>query len=103
MAERVVDGTIRQGLTWHFQGSGKSLLMLFAARILKARKDLGNPTVVVVVDRKDLDSQINAVFDNADVKNVTQAKTCNDLERLLRQDTRNVLVTTVFKFSGAGD
>lgn len=98
IVERVVDGTIRQGLIWHFQGSGKSLLMLFAARMLKTREDLGNPTVIVVVDRKDLDSQINAVFDNADIKNVTPAKNCKDLEKLLRQDTRNVLVTTVFKF-----
>ena len=98
IVDRVVDGKVRQGLIWHFQGSGKSLLMLFAARMLKARKDLGNPTVIVVVDRKDLDSQINAVFDNADIKNVTPAKNCKDLEQKLRQDTRHVLVTTVFKF-----
>lgn len=98
IVERVVAGEVRQGLIWHFQGSGKSLLMLFAARMLKARQDIGNPTVIVVVDRKDLDSQINAVFDNADIKNVTQAKSCKDLEKLLHQDTRNILVTTVFKF-----
>ena len=31
IVDRVIDGTIKQGLIWHFQGSGKSLLMVFAA------------------------------------------------------------------------
>ena len=32
IVERVVAGQPRKGLIWHFQGSGKSLLMVFAAR-----------------------------------------------------------------------
>jgi type I restriction enzyme R subunit len=43
---------IRKGLIWHFQGSGKSLLMVFAA------PKLGYLTVIIVVDRIDLDTQI---------------------------------------------
>ncbi|MCY3770146.1 MAG: HsdR family type I site-specific deoxyribonuclease [Gammaproteobacteria bacterium] len=98
IVERVKYGQIRKGLIWHFQGSGKSLLMLYAAKMLKADPDLKNPTVVVVVDRTDLDSQINTTFDNADVKNVTPVKSCKQLSKELEYDSRNILVTTVFKF-----
>lgn len=88
----------KKGLIWHFQGSGKSLLMLFAAQMLKVDPELKNPTVIVVVDRVDLDSQINAVFSNADVKNVTAVSSCKALAKELKQDSRQILITTVFKF-----
>ncbi len=98
IVERVKKKDARKGLIWHFQGSGKSLLMLFAAQMLKADLDLKNPTVVVVVDRVDLDSQINSVFNNAAVKNVTPVKSCKALAQELKQDSRQILITTVFKF-----
>lgn len=98
IVERVKSGQISKGLIWHFQGSGKSLLMLYAAKMLKADPDLKNPTVVVVVDRIDLDSQISTTFDNADVKNVTPVKSCKQLSKELEYDSRTILVTTVFKF-----
>ena len=60
IVERVVAGHPKKGLIWHFQGSGKSLLMLFAARKLRLHPALGNPTVIIVVDRVDLDTQIAA-------------------------------------------
>ena len=95
---RVKTQDAKKGLIWHFQGSGKSLLMLFAAQMLKADPELKNPTVVVVVDRVDLDSQINSVFNNAAVKNVTPMKSCNELARELSRDSRQILITTIFKF-----
>ena len=98
IVQRVKTQDARKGLIWHFQGSGKSLLMLFAAQMLKADQELKNPTVVVVVDRIDLDTQINAVFSNADVKNVTAVDSCKALARELKQDSRQILITTIFKF-----
>src|SRR5690606_5041582 len=98
IVDRVKKGLVRKGLIWHFQGSGKSLLMLYAAKMLKADPELKNPTVLVVIDRVDLDSQINTNFDNADVKNVTPIKSCKQLTNELKFDTRNILLTTVFKF-----
>ena len=98
IVDRVISEQIRKGLIWHFQGSGKSLLMLYAAKMLKADPKLNNPTVVVVVDRVDLDSQINATFNDADVKNVTPVKSCKQLSEELERDSRNILVTTIFKF-----
>jgi len=95
---KVQDAKKKKGLIWHFQGSGKSLLMLFAAQMLKADPELKNPTVIVVVDRVDLDSQINSVFNNAAVKNVTPVKSCKALAKELKQDSRQLLITTIFKF-----
>ena len=67
LVERVVKGYPKKGLIWHFQGSGKSLLMVFAAQKLRMHPQLGNPTVIIVVDRIDLDTQITATFNAADV------------------------------------
>jgi type I restriction enzyme R subunit len=45
IVNRVVEGRVKNGLIWHFQGSGKSLLMLFTAQMLRRRKELRSPTV----------------------------------------------------------
>jgi len=101
IVQRVVAGRPRKGLIWHFQGSGKSLLMVFAAQKLRMDPDLKNPTVLIVVDRIDLDTQISGTFHASDVPNLVKAETRADLERLLRQDTRKIIITTIFKFGEA--
>jgi len=101
IVERVLAGQSRKGLIWHFQGSGKSLLMLFAARKLRLHPQLGNPTVVIVVDRIDLDTQIASTFYAADAPNLVKADSRADLERLLGQDVRKIIITTIFKFGEA--
>jgi type I restriction enzyme R subunit len=102
MVERVVKGYPKKGLIWHFQGSGKSLLMVFAAQKLRLHPKLGNPTVMVVVDRIDLDTQITATFNAADVPNMVGVATRQELQALLGQDVRKVLITTIHKFAEAG-
>jgi len=98
VVERVQAGYPRKGLIWHFQGSGKSLLMLYAARMLRADNRLKNPTVLIVVDRRDLDSQINETFGGADIKSLIKVPSCRKLGEFLKQDSRGILITTVFKF-----
>jgi len=102
IVERVVTGRIKKGLIWHFQGSGKSLLMVFAAQKLRLHPQLGNPTVLIVVDRIDLDTQITATFNAADVPNMVKAKSRADLQSMLSQDTRKIIITTIHKFGEAG-
>lgn len=102
IVQRVLDGKPRKGLLWHFQGSGKSLLMVFAAQKLRMQRRLGNPAVIIVVDRIDLDAQISATFHASDIPNLVKAETRADLERLLKQDQRKIIVTTIFKFAEAG-
>jgi type I restriction enzyme R subunit len=101
MVARVVAGYPKKGLIWHFQGSGKSLLMVFAAQKLRLHPRLGNPTVVIVVDRIDLDTQITATFNAADVPNMVGVGDRKELQRLLGQDVRKVLITTIHKFGEA--
>ena len=98
---RVVAGQPRKGLIWHFQGSGKSLLMLFAARKLRLHPALKNPTVLVVVDRIDLDSQISGTFYAADMANMVRTESRKELADLLAKDARKVVITTIHKFAEA--
>ncbi|MDP6717556.1 MAG: HsdR family type I site-specific deoxyribonuclease, partial [Pirellulaceae bacterium] len=86
---------------WHFQGSGKSLLMVFTAQKLRLHPELGNPTVLIVVDRIDLDTQITATFNAADVPNMVKAESRDDLQTMLAQDTRKIIITTIHKFGEA--
>ena len=101
LVERVVAGYPKKGLIWHFQGSGKSLLMVFAAQKLRMHPYLKNPTVVIVVDRIDLDSQITGTFTGADIPNLEKADTREKLQQLLGQDVRKIIITTIFKFGEA--
>ena len=103
LVERVVAGHPKKGLIWHFQGSGKSLLMLFAARKLRLHPALKNPTVMVVVDRVDLDSQIASTFYAADAPNLVKAQSRMDLQDLLGKDVRKIIITTIHKFAESDD
>ena len=98
IVNRVVAGYPKKGLIWHFQGSGKSLLMVFAAQKLRLHSALKNPTVLIVVDRVDLDAQITSAFTSSDIPNLEPADTRDKLEQLLKQDTRKIIITTIFKF-----
>lgn len=101
IVQRVIDGRIKKGLIWHFQGSGKSLLMVFTAQKLRMHPKLGNPTVLIVVDRIDLDTQITATFNAADVPNMIKAESRSELQQLLARDVRKIIITTIHKFGEA--
>ncbi len=101
IVERVLEGRIKKGLVWHFQGSGKSLLMLFAAQKLRKTADLKSPTVLIIVDRIDLDTQITGTFNAADVPNLIAAESIKELHDLLEKDTRKIIITTIHKFKDA--
>lgn len=101
IVERVLAGYPKKGLIWHFQGSGKSLLMVFAAQKLRLHQRLKNPTVLIVVDRVDLDTQITGTFTGADIPNLEKADSRDKLRQLLAQDVRKIIITTIFKFGEA--
>ena len=101
LVQRVQEGEIKKGLIWHFQGSGKSLLMLFAAQKLRKIEKLGNPTVLIVVDRIDLDTQITATFNSADVPNMVTTDNIKELHELLERDSRKIIITMIHKFKEA--
>src|SRR2546427_2475631 len=53
-------GDKKAGIVWHTQGSGKSLTMIFYSG--KPVRELDNPTVVVLIDRNDLEGQLFGTF-----------------------------------------
>lgn len=101
IVQRVVEGSVKKGLIWHFQGSGKSLLMVFAAQKLRKLQELKSPTVIIVVDRLDLDSQISGTFSSAEIPNLVNTDSISDLHDLLERDTRKIIITMVHKFKDA--
>lgn len=86
----------RKGLIWHFQGSGKSWLMVFAAQKLRMQRELKAPTVLIVDDRIDLEDQITGDFTRASIPNVDSIQSKEELEQKIHQ--RKILITTIFKF-----
>lgn len=98
MVDRVESGYPKQGLIWHFQGSGKSLLMVFAAQKLRMMPELQNPTVVIVDDRIDLETQITGDFNAADIPNLQSLSTKEDLMNFFEQDMRKIAITTIYRF-----
>lgn len=51
------------GVFWHTQGSGKSYSMVFLAQKIR-RKFTGSPTIVILTDREELNTQISDTFEN---------------------------------------
>ena len=101
IVERVREGRLKKGLIWHFQGSGKSLLMVFAAQKLRRLPELRSPTVIILVDRTDLDTQISGTFNAADVPNVQPTESIRELHDLLAKDTRKIIISMIHKFRDA--
>ncbi len=102
IVERVLAGG-QKGLIWHYQGTGKSLLMAFAALMLLNNEEADGPTVVVVLDRLDLIEQIERQFKTAGLPRVTTAASKDDLRTVLKEDHRGIVLTTIFRFEGAGE
>lgn len=95
---RAEEKTQRGGVVWHTQGSGKSLTMVYLAVKLRRIKELKNPTIVVVTDRKDLDDQITNTFRRCGFPNPQQAVSVAQLRQLLQQGTGSTIMTLVQKF-----
>ena len=100
-----MDKTLKEpkktGLIWHWQGSGKTLIMAYTAYQL--RKTLPDATILIVVDRKDLDNQALSSFSDIqgleltnDIKNTTEL---GDLIAYNNGNARpGIFVVTIQKF-----
>ncbi|MDQ0160020.1 type I restriction endonuclease subunit R [Alkalibacillus salilacus] len=100
-AERILNGEHPQergGIVWATQGSGKSLSMVFLSMKLRRHAELGNPVIVVVTDRQDLDQQITNTFRSCGFPNPQQAESVDELQTLLQQGPGATVMTLVQKF-----
>jgi type I restriction enzyme R subunit len=93
-------GDGRIGVIWHTQGSGKSITMAIYTGILRQMPELKNPTIVVQVDRYDLDKQLYENFLKAKdlVGDVKRAETTEELRSYLSGDGGGIIFSTIEKF-----
>lgn len=87
----------RSGVVWHTQGSGKSLTMVFVARMLRASKDLSDYKILLVNDRVDLEDQLaeTATIIGGRVNDIESTKS---LREDLATDQSDVNMVMVHKF-----
>ena len=100
-ATHAVDGDRKVGVIWHTQGSGKSLSMVFYSGQIITHPQMGNPTIVMLTDRNDLDDQLFGTFGNCVGllrQTPVQADNREHLKELLKVQGGGVVFTTIQKF-----
>jgi type I restriction enzyme R subunit len=103
-AERCVararDRKKKRGLVWHTQGSGKTYTMIVTAKLLIQDPFFENPTVILLVDRNELEAQLFGNLESVGFGHVEVAQTKQHLQRLLKSDRRGLIVSMIHKFDG---
>jgi len=91
-----------KGLIWHWQGSGKTLTMIFAANKLYRHPALQNPTIFFIVDREELETQLNDEFNALDITKPEVVDSIHALQRIIQHDEyggkRGIFITLIHKF-----
>lgn len=92
----------RRGLVWHTQGSGKSLTILFAAKKMWNDPALQQPTILIIIDREQLQDQMFGQFVRTNTETCRVATGREELMRLLGdgEGYRGIIVTIMHKFTG---
>ncbi|MEM3333729.1 MAG: type I restriction endonuclease subunit R [Thermoplasmata archaeon] len=90
----------KRGLIWHTQGSGKTYTMIVAARAIIENPLFGNPTVLMLVDRNELEAQLFANIKALGIESVVVANSKKHLQELLKSDRKGLIVTMIHKFEG---
>jgi type I restriction enzyme R subunit len=100
IVERAQDPAKHRGLVWHTQGSGKTYTMIVAAQKIIENSLFENPTVIMLVDRNELESQLFANITALGIGNVEVTESKEHLRELLSRDRRGLIVTMIHKFEG---
>ncbi len=107
IVERCAESAKRRGLVWHTQGSGKTFTLLTAARLVLERRDVfQNPTVLVVVDRTELEGQLAGWVERLlgemqqQAIAVWRANSRAELQDFLINDRRGLIISMIHKFEG---
>ena len=101
VVQRAKDKVKRTGLIWHTQGSGKTFTMIVAAEKILKEPLFEKPTVIMLVDRNELESQLFRNLDAygfKDGEGMEIADSKKDLEKLLASNYRGLIVSMIHKF-----
>ena len=104
---RCEDAAKKRGLVWHTQGSGKTFTLLTAARlILEEKERFHNATVILVVDRIELEGQLKGWVEKLlgemqqqDIP-VWRANSRAEVQDQLKTDKRGLIISMIHKFEG---
>jgi len=91
----------RRSLIWHTQGSGKTYTMITVAKALLEDPRFQNPTVLMIVDRNELQQQLFLNLEAVGFGQLHVARSKRHLRELLKQDTRGLIVSMIHKFDEA--
>ena len=98
LIERVKTAEKQRGLVWHTQGSGKTYTMIVTAQKIIESSTLENPTVIMLVDRNELETQLFGNLAAIGIEQVEVARSKRHLKELLSNDRRGLIVTMIHKF-----
>ncbi|HIJ01131.1 TPA: HsdR family type I site-specific deoxyribonuclease, partial [Candidatus Woesearchaeota archaeon] len=91
-----------KGLIWHWQGSGKTLEMIFAANKLYRSETMENPTLFLIVDRQDLEEQLYDEFTALELTIPELIGSVTEMRKVLQHDDgrgkRGIFITLIHKF-----
>ena len=97
--ERVHDPNKRRGLIWHTQGSGKTLTMItIASRLLRGGGETEKPTVLMLIDRNELEGQLSRNITGYGITTSKVAESKQALREILESDSRGLIVSMIHKF-----
>jgi type I restriction enzyme R subunit len=100
---RAADKKKQRGLIWHTQGSGKTYTMIVTAKRLIEDPRFENPTVLMIVDRNELESQLFANLESVGFGRIAVAERKDHLRKLLRDKTPGLIVSMIHKFDEIPD
>jgi len=95
---RCHDSQRDRGLVWHTQGSGKTFTMIKAADMLFKSPQSDKPTILLMIDRNELEDQMLKNLAALGLRNVQHAFRIRKLVNLLKNDYRGIIVTMIHKF-----
>lgn len=99
------EGDGKGGIYFGATGCGKTYTMLFLARqlMLREKDNFHNPTIIIITDREDLDTQASKLFVTAKKylhdNNVRSIESRQDLhDTLVNRESGGIYITTIQKF-----
>ncbi|MFN3384934.1 MAG: type I restriction endonuclease subunit R, partial [Archaeoglobaceae archaeon] len=105
MIERIIknikgEDKRKNGLIWHWLGSGKTLTMVFTANKIWAENILENPTIFFVVDRVELEEQLKNEYEaiETSLPELKRIESVKELIETLRVGKRGAFLTLIHKF-----
>lgn len=96
---RSIDENKSRGLIWHTQGFGKTYTMIKSAEIIFKLQETDKPTIILLIDRNELEDQMIRNLVSLGLKNIEHADRIIKLRDLLKDDYRGIIISMIHKFN----